>query len=982
MTLILFVAILVLGFLLADTRSRLSRLERETEDRRDAEATERWQSISAPSNPAEDDRQSYHGPARIVTQEQVAERVAEPELPALTTAPADEIPAEPEKLPVEPETLPAPTWEEAGAVEDDRSQATGFEDLFGRRLPIWAGGVTLLVAAVLLVKYSIDAGLLSPWVRVTLGLIFGTALTAGAELARKMERFVQDDRVAQALAGAGIGSLYAATLAANSLYHLVTPGTAFVGLSAITIFAMGLALRFGIPCAVLALVGGLATPALVQSGAPNIPLLSGYLAMVIGSLTVLSRRQRWFWLGAMALAGGMGWTALIIIMGELSQFSLLSIGLLVLLLGIALPVVTANEDRGRILRAVAAAAASLQLALLVSQGGYDALSWGLYGLLSLAFLWLTQRVPVLRPMMVLPLGVSLVLAYLWPTPSVELFVGVVSGVALIFGGGALWRLWRPGGSIVEAGQLAAIGIGGYFVTLYHFQASDIVRALLGIAFTALPALGAALGWRSANRQADKRFPLLALASGFLLIWATHFAFDDWLQPIAMAGVSVALLLVARLSGDRRVSNGALVYLSGAFLLLIGTGILNGEMDRLGQVAMLRHPGQALLRWGLLALIWGAFAWRYTRSVIGWIVAAITAALAYGFAAQIVPAEWLAITATTGLFGLALIARRRFADQLAPAMITLGGITLLWMIAPIGQWLQHGMESLAAIPMLSRELPDAGLVLRRLIVPTLLGGLSFWMLRNRVNARLSHMAQAVIALPALVGVHCLYKLAFAINDADRFISLGLAERTLWEALLIGAGLAMWRWAKDRQAALLLAGLGLVHNLLYSLILHDPLWSAQAVGPWPIANLLLPAFAIAFAAPRVIGSIMPEIEPRIARGAAAWHMIVMLVFAYASLRQLFCGSVFTFASVGEVESIFWSVLAIVLAIGWLLWGIRQGMRSWRIGSLALMLAAIAKVFLIDVSGLEGLLRVGSFLALGFSLIGIGWLYSRFLRSDQVV
>ena len=45
--------------------------------------------------------------------------------------------------------------------------------------------------------------------------------------------------------------------------------------------------------------------------------------------------------------------------------------------------------------------------------------------------------------------------------------------------------------------------------------------------------------------------------------------------------------------------------------------------------------------------------------------------------------------------------------------------------------------------------------------------------------------------------------------------------------------------------------------------------------------------------------------------------------------------------------------------------------------LMLLAVAKVFLFDASGLTGLLRIVSFLALGFSLIGIGWLYNRLLR-----
>ena len=71
--------------------------------------------------------------------------------------------------------------------------------------------------------------------------------------------------------------------------------------------------------------------------------------------------------------------------------------------------------------------------------------------------------------------------------------------------------------------------------------------------------------------------------------------------------------------------------------------------------------------------------------------------------------------------------------------------------------------------------------------------------------------------------------------------------------------------------------------------------------------------------------------------------------------------------------------VLAVGFLLWGIRGRRRDWRIASLVLMLAAVAKVFLFDASGLEGLLRIASFVALGFSLIGIGWLYSRQLRRE---
>ena len=75
---------------------------------------------------------------------------------------------------------------------------------------------------------------------------------------------------------------------------------------------------------------------------------------------------------------------------------------------------------------------------------------------------------------------------------------------------------------------------------------------------------------------------------------------------------------------------------------------------------------------------------------------------------------------------------------------------------------------------------------------------------------------------------------------------------------------------------------------------------------------------------------------------------------------------------------SFAGILLSHFYLFLGNRVKQRSWRIGSLVLILLAVAKVFIIDAAGLEGLLRIASFMALGFSLIGIGWVYSRQLRS----
>jgi hypothetical protein len=74
----------------------------------------------------------------------------------------------------------------------------------------------------------------------------------------------------------------------------------------------------------------------------------------------------------------------------------LSLGGLILLLGLGLPMIVAADKATALLRAAAAVGASAQLAVLVAQGDFALLTWGLYGLLCAAFVWMAQREAALR----------------------------------------------------------------------------------------------------------------------------------------------------------------------------------------------------------------------------------------------------------------------------------------------------------------------------------------------------------------------------------------------------------------------------------------------------------------------------------------------------------------------------------------------------------------------------------------------------------
>lgn len=851
----------------------------------------------------------------------------------------------------------------SGAPVARATRSARFEDLFGRKLPIWAGGITLAVAGFLIVKYSIDAGLLSPLVRVFMGLLFAVGLIAGAEAALRVDDKVRDPRVRQALSGAGIATLYASLMVATNLYHLISPVAGFVGMALTTLLAGTLSLRFGAPSAVLGLVGGLAAPALVGSASPDVPLLSAYLALTVGGLTALSRTQRWFWLGTLALIGGFGWGLLLIMSGTLDFAANVAIGLFALVLGIILPLVGFVGPRGTRVRLLGSLAACAELAMLVALGGFAPLTWALYGLVSLGIVWLSRREAALVQLPAAGLAVALLLAAAWPQPSIAMLSAVIVGITAIYGLPVTRRMWREA-HLSGAFQLAAIAGAIVVLPTLHFDPGKPMTAALALVGAALTLVVATLGWRVAERNSDPRFAILAATTATLVAIAAVVITPAWCAAPVIALVAVAMLFLAEASSDMRIDKIAALFGFASLLAL-----LFGPLDELRHAAGIADADAsltAMLRWLVPALAAAVFAWRNRLPATGTLAQPFAVLLGYGAIAQIVPTHYLALIA------IALFAGLAFGRRTQPAIITAAALTSLWAALALGIWLASGIAALYGFPMLLGALPSLSDTLIRLALAAAACAAVAW---RRNEGYLKVPAWIGCAVAACVSLHIIFKHLFAIANGAQFIHLGLAERTVWEMLLAGTAVALWR--RLPLAAQGLAVASLAHFTVFTLLIHDPLWSAQAVGAWPIANLLLPSFGTAFAICWYSRKV--TLSPVIRRAAEWLKMIIILVFVAATLRQAIHGSLLPVGSVGQGEDIARSVILILLAIGFLRHGIAAALRDWRIVSLVLMLAAVAKVFLIDTAGLDGLMRIASFAALGFSLIGVGWLYARFLPED---
>ncbi|MCQ8878977.1 DUF2339 domain-containing protein [Pseudoalteromonas shioyasakiensis] len=173
----------------------------------------------------------------------------------------------------------------------------------------WIGGVALAFGGIFLAKYSLDAGLLSPSLRLILGGAFGLALIAAAEFLHRKGIIFEgfNNYVPAALAGGGFISCFALTLLAYSSYAMLSSTVAFIMLAIIALAASSMALRLGPLLAVLGIVGAYSVPIWVNTGSGNLAALLTYIGFVTFSAVLVAQKVKRNWLWYLLWAGHIGW---------------------------------------------------------------------------------------------------------------------------------------------------------------------------------------------------------------------------------------------------------------------------------------------------------------------------------------------------------------------------------------------------------------------------------------------------------------------------------------------------------------------------------------------------------------------------------------------------------------------------------------------------------------------------------------------------
>ncbi|OLP58589.1 hypothetical protein BJF93_17215 [Xaviernesmea oryzae] len=808
------------------------------------------------------------------------------------------------------------------------------ESRLGARWAVWTGGLALALGGVFLVRYSIEAGLVGPGIRIALALVFGLGLIGAGEIIRRRAMPALSARFSNALipgvlTAAGAATLFGALYAAHALYGFIGPALAYILLSVVSLGVVALSLRYGQALAGLGLAGSLITPALISSDDPNFWALFIFLAIAWAGTALAARLKAWRTVPALANLGVLAWILLALLGSEMTDELPIVTVLLVMIAGTGLiwPAGALGRETVPVIRDEAADEADATPVTAPPR--------------RLGFLrrvWSRVAVPFFGITLTLSLAVFLSVLALATLSLDRPLDGILQASAVLTGLALLAALRRGMVYPALATGFGAIGTVYLFADLLTPSTATLGALPPNWSVTAfaggLSVLLILLGWpglkrRLAADQAQGLHPTGALSAAVA-----------GLSPVGL--VLVSFLMVGTFGHDF----GHLALSLGLALLLL---VLTEASARWpGPQSPRADVARGWLMAGAMGLV--AVAGQATGSGLAAVVVIAAAGLGFSLATR-----WRAFPALPWISVLAAaILLLRFAYE--PTVVP--------------------PEALGRMPVFNALLPGYGL-------PALAMILAAWHLRAWPSARPRELLQALGCLFALLTLGMLVRhgLHGGVIDAS---APSLGEQAIYTLLMIGAagiltgldGRSPSRFFRYGSMALSVMSVGLV--LAVHLLALNPYWTGEPLGPLPILDLLglgylLPG--LAFAGLAVLSAKRRPKAYVTLIGIASGVMI----FAWATLcvRRAWHGEgIADWKGFMPAETYAYSAVWLALGVILLIAGARRHAAALRLASAALVLIAVLKVFLVDMSNLEGVLRALSFIGLGAVLIGIGLFYQKIL------
>jgi len=217
--------------------------------------------------------------------------------------------------------------------------------------------------------------------------------------------------------------------------------------------------------------------------------------------------------------------------------------------------------------------------------------------------------------------------------------------------------------------------------------------------------------------------------------------------------------------------------------------------------------------------------------------------------------------------------------------------------------------------------------------------------------------------ALVGV---FALIWLISSANQLYRMKIPGRMRWVRL----GLAS-----------VFGAVGLLSMAAVLSIVNPLLARWEVVQGPPLFDTLMLAFALPALMFALVALLFKHLHRwlRIATGAMAVGLVA--IYVGLEIRRFWQGDMLAGHGTTDGELYSYTIAMLLVSVGLLFFAFAKRSDQIRKAAIVGIGLTIAKVFLIDMAGLTGLIRVASFLGLGLSLAGLAWVNRQMtLQWDQ--
>lgn len=834
--------------------------------------------------------------------------------------------------PVSPWTIPEQPAEQAVTSVP---KAFVFTPEVQERIVAWAknnwfyliAAISLATAGIFLIQYGVESGLLSPSVRVTFAILLGAALIGSAEYLRRRGGDEEGDFFAylpSTLAGAGAITLFGAVWGAFSLYDLIGAEVAFVALCGLGVLIILMGWFYGPFLSALGIVGAMAAPFLIGGESEQPYLLNYYFAIVAIVGLVIDAVKRWAWLSVLALGTSFAAVFLVYSVVPSAVHVLVFSGLLsIAIVIVPMQALTPRHGGATVLGALISAFKSTETVR----------EWPEF---PTRLVWSAIAVSSAISLFVLGNGVT--------APTFWLSFSAMCALLL---GALLWmRSAEALADVVLLPLAAFLGFGVLVENLFSPYARYVVNANAADATATPDALGQPFLERPVVLLTT--YMIAALVVGMIAAWRSV---ADEKHKLLFTGIALTFAplsaLLVHIFWNPEYHLGASVW---AVYLVVIAVFMAMMVQR-----YVTYDGVAKER--LSYALVSAFLMTSFALVTLFSSASLTLALAVMTIISIYLDKKydLPILVKLSCLGIIVVGGR---------LIIYPG--LLWSI-------------------------DASLweivVAYGGVIGLFVGSLILLKGRSRPTAH-AYLESAVWSLGA-VFVSALIVQVFG-EPADKSLHwwAGLYA-FVW---LTSAAIQLYRMKVGGQMQRLRKVLFTLYTLIggaflaVGLFLTNPLMESgqKIIGPIALNSLL-----IVFGLPALVFGLVAlkfeHISSRNRRIYGVFAAFLTALYVGASVRHAWRGADISLPDMSEGELYSYTVLMLIIFGPMLVFALMRQSHTWRkIAMLGLALTS-AKVFLIDASGLDGLIRVVSFLALGLILAGLAWLNQRFgahIQDDTAV